>query len=351
MIDNESTRMESEVQGLSEILKNYIVIRDLSEKEEPSQWTKSQFAIDTRTNEKVLISKLDPIKFKVYYSVIPQSGLQTDEEREEIRKKAQEKYESELRGFVERYKKVAGLSHPNIAKVIDVGIDQNKEAIVVTEKVEGVPIFDATDGMSILGMIPIFLDILQALNFIHSKDMLHLNLKSSRILVKADYPSQTKLTDYGYAIDTGNIPDRRYGSATTAAPEVLMGEIEKIGETADLYSFAVIAYYCMCRNVAFKARGGISDILKLRDIVKNEHEPMYPSKINTLMLQKECDKESAGKIQKLEGIIMDELKPNPDDRPVKTARELAKKISELFQDELNKKKFGDTTTSKSLSSL
>ncbi|MFH1653481.1 MAG: protein kinase [Pseudomonadota bacterium] len=349
MTDSESTRMASEVQEASEILKNYIVIRDLSQKEEPSQWTKSQFAIDTRTNEKVLISRLDPMKFNVHYSIMAQSESNTDEEREEIRKKAKTKYESELREFVERHKKVTGLSYPNIAKVIDVGIDQNKEAIVTTEYVEGNPIFDVTDGMSILGMIPIFLDVLQALNFMHSKDILHLNLKFSRVLVKADYPSQTKLTDYGYAADIGNIPDRRYGSASTSAPEVIMGEIPKIGETSDLYSFAVLVYACMCRVAPFSAREGISEILKLREIVKDEHEPMSPSKRNTLMFQKECDKESAEKIQKLEEIIMAELKPNPDDRPVKTARELHEKISELFQEELLKKKLGDITITKSTS--
>ncbi|MFH1653213.1 MAG: protein kinase [Pseudomonadota bacterium] len=349
MTNIEPTKMASELQSTDAMLKNYVVIRDLSQGEEPSKWTKSQLAVDTRTNDKVLISRLDKMKFEVQYGFIPQSGSDTDEIRVEFKKNAESKYQDELKDFIRRHTRVVGLDHPNIAKVIDVGIDHNGEAVVTTEYVDGAPIFDVTCGMSILGMIPIFLSILEALDFIHDENLLHLNLKSKRVFVKAAYPSVTKLTDYGYAVDIGEVAIKSYGSPIYSAPEVILQESGKISETSDLYSFAALAYSCMCRADPFPDREEVSDIGKLKEIVTKEHEQMKPSQRNTLMLQKDCDKEAAAKIDKLEDIIVALLKANPENRSLKSARVVSKKITELFQDELNKKKLGDTTVTKSMS--
>lgn len=342
--------MSETISSPEEILQNYVVIRELSKDEEPSHWTRSQLAVDTRTNEKVLISRLDKIKYTAFYNVRAQSEAETDEEKAAVKINAEAKYKEELEQFVEQHKKVVGLSHPNIAKVIDVGIDQGSgEAVVTVEYVDGAPIFDVTNGMSILGMIPIFLSVLEALDYIHDADLLHLNLKSKRILVKAGFPSKAKLTDYGYAINIGNVPERVLGSAKYSAPEVIMGQRDKIGVISDLYSFAVLAYCCMTRVYPFPDREDVSNNYELREMIQKEDEPMKPSARNTFMLRKDCDKFAADKISKLEDVVMTQLKPNPDDRPLRTASEFQKNISGLFQEELEKKKIGDITITKSMS--
>ncbi|MFH1654055.1 MAG: protein kinase [Pseudomonadota bacterium] len=330
-------------------LQNYVVIRDLSEDEEPSHWTMSQLAMDIRTDEKVLISRLNKTKF-IAHGFREQSGSETEEEREAIKAQAIAKYQGELNHFVNLNKKVVGLSHPAIAKVIDFGVDQkNMEAVVTVEYVDGAPVFDVTNGMPILGMIPIFLSVLEGLNFMHFRDILHLNLKSKRVLVKAGFPSVAKLTDYGYALSVGKIPDGVFGSAIYSAPEVIRGEKDKIGVVSDLYSFAALAYSCMARVFPFPERENAEHSYELKEIVHREEEPLKPSLRNTLMIRRECDKAAADKIAKLEDIIMALLKASPDDRPHRTAWELISNISSLFKEELEKKRLGDATITRSAS--
>ena len=81
------------------------------------------------------------------------------------------------------------------------------------------------------------------------KNILHRDLKSSNILLGEDW--EVKLCDFGLSADkkegkTGV----RVGTFQWMAPEV-MGQEEKISESADVYSFGVILWEMLCQKIPF----------------------------------------------------------------------------------------------------
>jgi serine/threonine-protein kinase len=106
------------------------------------------------------------------------------------------------RGGAERFRRegsmLAKLAHPNIARLIDAGVDGGQPYLVL-EYVDGLPIDRWCDARS-LGVearIRLFLDVAAAVAHAHGKLILHRDLKPSNILVTAD--GHVKLLDFGIA--------------------------------------------------------------------------------------------------------------------------------------------------------
>ncbi|MFH1652424.1 MAG: protein kinase [Pseudomonadota bacterium] len=323
-----------------DISRDYNIIRRLGEKEEPSSWTESTLAIDQKSGEKVLISKLNRTKYTAFYGLSAYSEEKIDTYQNEVAKK----YEDKMKNFVDSRKKVAGFSHPNIAQVLKVGKDNKTgEPIVIIEYVEGKPVYQITEGMSVVNMMSIFLSVLDALSFMHRKGILHLNIKSQHILVYAGDVFIVKLTDYGFAADKMNIPENIIGTALYAAPEVILMVKEKIGESSDLYSLAVLIYACMARNFPFNHRKTAKNAAELKEKVFNESVPMLPSEQNHKLFEGIANPLTIDNIKMFEELIVQQLKPNPNDRPFKTAAAFREKIKQLFPEALDKKPVGDRT--------
>ena len=144
---------------------------------------------------------------------------------------------------------LAGLTHPNIARLYDAGVGEDGQPFLALQYVAGVPITVYCDQhrSDIQVRLKLFLQVLSAVQYAHANLVIHRDLKPSNILVTAD--GEVQLLDFGIAklLSTGEAREteltRLSGRALTpefAAPEQIMGG--PVTTSTDVYSLGVILY-------------------------------------------------------------------------------------------------------------
>ena len=142
---------------------------------------------------------------------------------------------------------LAGLEHPNIARLLDGGTSEGRPYFVM-ELIDGVPLDRYCDEhrLTIRQRVELVLPICDALAFAHRNLVLHLDLKPSNILVTRD--GIPKLLDFGIGKLLGQARQRshppRVGSRpmtlSYASPEQLVDD--PLSTSSDLYSLGVVLY-------------------------------------------------------------------------------------------------------------
>lgn len=149
---------------------------------------------------------------------------------------------------------LGSLLHPGIARLIDAGSEEG-QAYLVLEYVPGesIDVWCARLCLSVEQRIRLYLQVLAAVAYAHSKLILHRDLKPSNILV--DREGRVKLLDFGVAKllapepggpDFANLTEEA-GRAFTpdfAAPEQVSGG--EISTATDVYSAGVVLYQLLC---------------------------------------------------------------------------------------------------------
>jgi serine/threonine-protein kinase len=151
-----------------------------------------------------------------------------------------------LARFRQERRILARLEHPNIARLIDGGVDARGAPYFVMEYVDGVPIdrFADEHGLKLRERLGLFLDACEAIQFAHQHLVVHRDLKPSNILVATD--GKPKLLDFGIAktlADDDSLATRTAARLLTpdyAAPEQLRGDA--INTATDVYALGVILY-------------------------------------------------------------------------------------------------------------
>jgi len=101
--------------------------------------------------------------------------------------------------------------------------------------------------------VKLAMDIAQGMEFVHSKKIIHRDLKSVNVLLNLVHPITAKVCDFGLCrvLDTENIMTNNVGTVAWIAPEVF--ESSKIySEKCDVYSFGIILYELLTHLVPFR---------------------------------------------------------------------------------------------------
>ena len=225
--------------------------------------------------------------------------------------------------FVERFRQerqvLAGLEHPNIARILDGGDAPNGSPYYVMEFVEGMPLDKYCDEkrLSLGERIRVFQQVCHAVHYLHENLVIHRDLKPGNILVG---PGPTvKLLDFGIAKLTGPIqtdvtsPQYRFLTPAYASPEQHLGE--SCTKASDIYSLGVILYLLLTGKLP-----GPHDTMAPSTSVR-EDVHRTPETVNQLRSRIRGD---------LDHIVMKALQRNPDHRYA-TAAEFAEDLNRYLE--------------------
>ncbi len=160
---------------------------------------------------------------------------------------------------------LASLEHPYIARFYDAGVDPHAAPYFAMEYVQGQPLTEWCDAqrLSIAARLELFMQVLEAVQYAHQKQVIHRDLKASNILVTES--GQVRLLDFGVAklleVDEADSAPLTsiYGRALTpdyASPELLHGEL--IDVRSDIYSLGILLYEMLTGVRPYKLRGAAS---------------------------------------------------------------------------------------------
>ena len=94
---------------------------------------------------------------------------------------------------------LAGLNHPNIARLVDAGVSQSGAPYFVMDYIDGRPIdtYCEEEQLGINDRLRLFLTVCEAVSYAHRQLVVHRDLKPSNILVTPE--RSVKLLDFGIA--------------------------------------------------------------------------------------------------------------------------------------------------------
>jgi len=167
---------------------------------------------------------------------------------------------------------LAGLAHPNIARLVDGGTTAAGTPYLVMELVEGVPIdaFCSGRALSVADRLRLFLHVCEAVQFAHQRLVIHRDIKPANILVTAD--GTAKLLDFGIAkvLDpAGRVEETSLRPFTPeyASPEQVRGE--PVSTASDVYALGVVLYRLLTGRSPYglerRTAGELADAVTSRD--------------------------------------------------------------------------------------
>jgi tetratricopeptide (TPR) repeat protein len=166
--------------------------------------------------------------------------------------------------FFERFRQerqiLAGLEHPNIARMLDGGVSDDGVLYLVMEYVEGVPIdsYVGAQELSLKDKLRLFVKVCSAVQFAHQNLVIHRDLKPDNVLVSSD--GEPHLLDFGTAklLSADQSADvlglTRHGflsfTPTYASPEQVLGKA--ITTATDTYSLGVMLYLLLTGRLPYE---------------------------------------------------------------------------------------------------
>ena len=192
-------------------------------------------------------------------------------------------YDRELeRRFLSERQILAGLRHPNIARLLDGGATEDGLPYLVMEHVEGQPIDVYCDaaGLGLRRRVALVREVCRAVEHAHQRLVVHRDLKPSNILVTAE--GRPKLLDFGIAklLDPNRVDHtvaltvEGQGRLTPeyAAPEQVRGE--PVTTATDVWALGVLLYRLLTGVLPFRVTGVAASEIE-RAIC--DTEPVRPS--------------------------------------------------------------------------
>jgi len=189
----------------------------------------------------------------------------------------------EIALFVAEAHVTGRLDHPNIVPVHDVHIDPSRGAFFVMKLIEGDTLgglvrnglVSDPDGRVLERLLSVFLKVCEAVEFAHSRSVLHLDLKPANIMVGSH--GQVYVMDWGIAVECRRdakghlkpIGSRRgvRGTLSYMPPEQLSPDLADLDERADVYGLGAILYEILTGRPPFTQLVDYRDAVRLREHV------------------------------------------------------------------------------------
>mgnify|MGYP005764881649 FL=1 len=225
-----------------------------------------------------------------------------------------------IRRFNIEAQSAAGLSHPNIVSIYDVG-HEGSIYYIVMELIQGKTLKEiiAEDGaLPWKWSVNIAIQIASALEAAHKNNIVHRDIKPHNIIITED--GVAKVTDFGIAKAVSNSTITAFGT-TIGSVHYFSPEHARGGYTdakSDLYSLGIVMYEMVTGRVPFDADTPVSIALKHmqeKAVDPMKLNPNVPVAVNQIIM-KAMQKEPSMRYQSATEMLKDlslALK-NPDGR-------------------------------------
>lgn len=222
--------------------------------------------------------------------------------------------EAASESFRAEFRNIHRVVHPNIPEVYDFGVlpPPNHQLFFTSEFVDGKPLDSLAESWSPSQLQVILVQLCRALSFLHSRGLLHRDIKPQNILGRLDADGQIallKLVDFGLAAQRGEGTDAA-GTIEYLAPEIIGGSPATVA--SDIYAAGMLLYRLACGRLPFdntdplaaaRHRGsveapsplrfrpdlpvGLSDVISALIRIKPEERPVSARRVIALLNERE----------------------------------------------------------------
>ncbi len=190
--------------------------------------------------------------------------------------------------FQQEAELAAGLSHPNIIQVYEVG-SMDEFLYFTMQLIQGQPlsyyialaqkhVIPSKRFIGLKTTLNLFAAVLDGLAYAHSQDILHRDIKPSNILIEK-HTRRPIIMDFGISKnirDTGDAEKDIMGTPTNMAPEQILGE--NLDGRADIYAAGILLFQMLVSSLPFTPHESTRELLKLK--LKDSLFTHKPSELN-----------------------------------------------------------------------
>jgi eukaryotic-like serine/threonine-protein kinase len=187
--------------------------------------------------------------------------------------------QSDIDRFYAEAEAAAGLAHPNIVAIHEVGQEQGQHFFSM-EYIEGQSLAALVqeDPLTPRRAAEFARTLAETMQFAHDSGIVHRDLKPSNVLL--DKKQRPLITDFGLAKHVSNqsqltMAGSIVGTPSYMSPEQAAGKIEEIGPWSDQYSLGAILYELVTGRPPFRAATPFETVRQVLDT-----EPVSPRQLN-----------------------------------------------------------------------
>ena len=226
-----------------------------------------------------------------------------------VLKKEFKEDENFVRKFRSEAQAAAGLIHPNVVNVYDVGEDRGLYYMVM-ELVEGITLKEYIDKKGRLShkeTISIAIQMCTGIGVAHAANIIHRDIKPQNIIISKD--GKVKVTDFGIAKATtsNTISSNAMGSVHYTSPEQARGGFSD--QKSDIYSIGITLYEMVTGQVPFDGDSTVSVAIKhLQEEITPPSEivPDIPYSLEQIILK--CTQKNGERRYRNTGELIQDLK-------------------------------------------
>jgi len=234
---------------------------------------------------------------------------------------------SENANFVSKFRTeaqaAAGMMHPNIVNVYDVG-EEGGIYYIVMELVEGITLkkyIEKKARLSIKETISIAIQVSMGIEAAHNNHIIHRDIKPQNIMISKE--GKVKVTDFGIAkaVSSNTITSNVMGSVHYTSPEQARGGFSD--EKSDIYSLGITMFEMLTGRVPFNGETTVAIAIKhIQEPMPSPREYVAEIPISVEQIVFKCTQKSPDRrYQNMAELIVDLKKSlmKPDEDFVKIA--------------------------------
>ena len=232
---------------------------------------------------------------------------------------------SENANFVSKFRieaqAAAGLMHPNIVNVYDVG-EENGIYFIVMELVEGITLkkyIEKKARLSVKEAVSIAIQVSMGIEAAHNNHIIHRDIKPQNIIISKE--GKVKVTDFGIAkaATSNTITSNVMGSVHYTSPEQARGGYSD--EKSDIYSLGVTMFEMLTGRVPFNGETTVAIAIKhIQEEMPSPREFVSEIPISVEQIVFKCCQKSPDRRYQSMGELVGDLKRSlmtPDEDFVK----------------------------------